>query len=310
MSDVALPSDRRPQAQSVGQATVVEQSRAVEEVRAAVLVAQSVPRDVHRATADMKAACERFSLAQRAFYSVPNRGSGPSVHLARELARIWGNVHYGVHELRRDDAAGESEMQAFAWDLQTNTRSARTFISPHARMKNKRREVLVDLSDIYLSNQNTGARAVRECIFTVLPLDFTELAQTICRRTLEHGEGKPLPERIEAMISKFREIGVTVAQLEQRVERKRGTWTAGDVASLSVVYTSITRDGYRVEEEFPTVPVTAEEVGSVAQRPTLPAASSPPAVQEPSGDDDGGVLPLTDDKPVSSRARPGSAAQR
>jgi hypothetical protein len=65
-----------------------------------------------------------MALANRAFYSVPNRGNGPSVHLARELARIWGNLDYGVKELRRDDAAGESEVLAFAWDQQTNVRSS------------------------------------------------------------------------------------------------------------------------------------------------------------------------------------------
>ena len=59
---------------------------------------------------------------------------GPSVHLARELARIWGNMDYGVHELSRDDARGMSEIRAYAWDQQTNMRSSRTFQVPHARM--------------------------------------------------------------------------------------------------------------------------------------------------------------------------------
>src|SRR5205085_5348809 len=128
-------------------------------------------------------------------------------------------IQYGVHELRRDDTAGESEVQAFAWDLETNTRSTRTFIVPHARMKGKERQKLTDLNDIYLSNQNVGARAVRECIFTVLPPWFTEEAQDSCRRTLEHGEGKPLPERIAEMIGAFDKLGVKVPQIEQKLEK-------------------------------------------------------------------------------------------
>jgi hypothetical protein len=148
------------------QATAVEQSRAIAEVAAAVQVAQQCPRDMRRAWAEMEEACRRYDLADRAFYQVVNRGRGPSVHLARELARIWGNLDYGVHELSRDDLRGMSEIRAYAWDQQTNVRSSRTFQVPHLRMvKDKatgtqERKPLVDLQDVYLNNQNIGARAV------------------------------------------------------------------------------------------------------------------------------------------------------
>lgn len=247
-------------ARQISQATAVEQSRAVAEVQAAVIVAQQVPRDMDRALNEMRDSCGRLALANRAFYSVPNRGNGPSVHLARELARIWGNIDYGVRELRRDDEAGESEVQAFAWDQQTNVRSTRSFIVPHARMKGRERQKLTDLGDIYLSNQNVGARAVRECIFTVLPTWFTEEAQDRCRATIEQGEGKPLEERIQNMIAGFASIPVTVDQLERKIGRKRGQWTASDVAQMVIVYTSITRDGISPEEEFPPARVTGDEI--------------------------------------------------
>lgn len=279
--------------QQVSQATAVEQSRAVAEVQAAVIVAQSNPRDLGRALAEMRDSCGRMGLAQRAFYAVPNRGNGPSVHLARELARIWGNVDYGVRELRRDDAAGESEVQAFAWDQESNVRSTRSFINPHARMKKvqgrQTREPLVDLGDIYLSNQNVGARAVRECIFAALPLWFTEEAQDICRRTLENGEGIPLPERIGNVITKFGELGVRQPQLEAKVGKKRGAWTAGTVAELAIAYTSITREGLTVDEVFGTERVSAAEIrgaqpAAAAQRPDAPAAADPPAAIDPAVD--------------------------
>jgi hypothetical protein len=245
------------------QATAVEQARAVAEVAAAVQVAQQNPRDMTRAWAEMKAACGRTGLAKRAFYSVVNRGSGPSVHLARELARIWGNLDYGVHELNRDDARGMSEVRAFAWDQQTNVRSSRTFQVPHARMVKGERKPLTDLGDVYLNNQNIGARAVRESIFTVLPADFVAEAQDICRATIQKGDGKPLPERIANMIGTFKEVGVTVARIEQRVGRKRGQWTAADVAELGVVYGSIQRGEANVDEEFPSR-VTADEITGAA----------------------------------------------
>ena len=165
-----------PALANLTQATAIEQARAVAEVQAAVTVAQARPRDTQRAIAEMRDTCGRMAMASRAFYSVPNRGNGPTVHLARELARIWGNLDYSVRELRRDDEAGESEVMAVAWDQQANVRSSRSFIAPHAKMKGRERVKLVDLDDVYRSNQNTGAKAVRECILAVLPRWFVEEA--------------------------------------------------------------------------------------------------------------------------------------
>lgn len=251
---------RLPSRQAASQAAVVEQSRAVAEVQAAVVVAQQVPRDTRRAEAEMEDACKRKALAERAFYSVPNRGRGPSVHLARELARIWGNVQYGVHELSRDDAAGESEIIAFAWDVQANTRSSRTFIVPHQRMVQKKRTDLTDLGDVYLNNQNIGARAVRECIFTVLPDWYVEAAKDICARTIKEGDGKPLSERLTAMVGTFKAIHVTERQIADRLGKKRGQWDAGDLAAMTVVYQSISRGETTIGDEFPTTGVSAAEL--------------------------------------------------
>lgn len=246
----------------VSQATTVEQSRAIAEVQAAIFVAQSSPRDMRQVWSDMREACGRLALASRAFYAVPNRGSGPSVHLARELARIFGNLDHGVKELRRDDEAHESEIQAYAWEQQGNVRSTRSLIVPHAKMARGARTELTDLADIYLNNQNIGARAVRETIFTILPADFVAEAQELCRATIERGDGKPLIDRIGAMIEGFRAIGVTVERIEAKLDRKRGQWTAADVADLSIVYSSIKRRETTADEAFPQAPVTVAEITS------------------------------------------------
>src|SRR3954452_905817 len=110
----------------------VEQARAVAQVAAQVQVAQRFPRDMNRVRAELDEACQSFDLARVAFWALPNRGQGLSVHLARELAVIWGNVDHGVHELRRDDERHMSEVQAFCWDMQRNSRATRTFQVPHA----------------------------------------------------------------------------------------------------------------------------------------------------------------------------------
>ncbi len=248
---VAEFTPRPPALSAASQATLVEQQRAIAEVQAAVVVAQQCPRDLARAEAEMREACGRTALAERAFFRVTNRGQGPSVHLARELARVWGNVQYGVKETRRDDAAGVSEVLAFAWDVQTNTRSDRSFVVPHQRMKDGKRVPLIDLTDVYLNNQNIGARAVRECIFTVLPTYFVEMAESLCRDTLRDGDGKPLTERVNEMVAwAGANFGVKVGQLEERLGKRRGQWDAGDVAQMRVTFLSIQRGETTVDEEF------------------------------------------------------------
>lgn len=261
------------------QATAVEQARAVAEVAAAVQVAQMNPRDVRRAFAEMEDACRRTGLAERAFYSVPNRGSDASIHLARALALIWGNHDSGVHELSRDDAAGRSEVRAYAWDQQTNVRSSRTFQVPHARMvKDKQtgqqtRQPLVDLTDVYLNNQNIGARALRECIFATLPRDYVDKAKEICRETLQKGDGTPLLDRIVQMVEVFGKAGVTQARLETRIGKPRGQWTAVDVADMQVVIRSIARGETTAEAEFPSK-VTADEIVASTPPPAAPTGST------------------------------------
>lgn len=237
------------------QGAVIESHRAVAEVAAAVRVAQDNPRDTSRAVEQMREVCGRLAVAERAFYSVPNRGSGLSVHIARELARIWGNADYGVRELARDDETGESEMQAWAWDVETNTRSTRSFIVPHAKSTKQGRKALVDLNDIYLNNQNVGARAVRECIFSILPGWLTSEAEQILKATLQKGDGASVEQRREAAIEKFRDLNVTEQQMSDFIGRDKGHWSASDLANLTRAYMSITQDGIPAQDFFPEKPV-------------------------------------------------------
>lgn len=286
-------------AERIGQATAVEQARAVAEVAAAVQVAQQVPRNLQNARQQMLDSCGMQFLAERAFFRY-NRGggavTGETVHLARELARCFGNVQYGISELRRDDEHGQSEMQAFAWDVQNNTRASTTFIVPHGRDTKDGMKKLTDLRDIYENNANMGARRLREQIFAILPKWFTEEAKEACRKTLQDGGGKPLAVRIDDLIKAMRKLGVNDQQLIDRVGRRADQWTPEDVASLGVVWRSISNGEVTREEEFPQARVTNEEITggqpkapARKQQPTAPAPpAEEPAADEPPADWDGG----------------------
>jgi hypothetical protein len=267
----------------LGQATAIEQSRAVAEVQAAIVVAQQCPRNIQAALADMRDSCRQMRLAERAFYRYSRAGStisGASVHLARELARCWGNVQYGIAELRRDDAGGFSEMQAYAWDVQTNTRSAQIFIVPHKRDTKQGVKSLVDMRDVYENNANNGARRLRAAIFSILPPWFVEEAEELCNKTLAEGGGKPLPQRIADAVKAFDGMGIAAERIEQKLGKPSAKWTDYDVAQLLVTYKSLQRGEVTVDEEFPPQRVTAAEI--TGQKPA--ATDDWPPVPTPGGE--------------------------
>ncbi len=300
ITEIDVPST--PVAQTaafISQATAVEQARAVAEVQAAIVVAQQVPRSMQRAIEEMRDSCRQQALAERSFFRYSRAGSavtGPTVHLARELARCFGNVQYGIAELRRDDAKGESEMQAFAWDVERNTRNSNTFVVPHARDTKNGRKPIVDLRDVYENNANMGARRLREAIFAILPTWFTEEAKDLCTATLRDGGGKPLAQRRADAVKVYEGIGVsldqleqkqgrasdkwtehdvaalgvTVEQLEERVERKSSKWTLQDLGVLRVISGELSRGEKRAEEEFPQQRVTPDEIDKAAKPRSRP----------------------------------------
>lgn len=281
------PRQFRPQ--FIGQATAVEQARAVAEVQAAVTVAQAVPRRIDEAVRLARESCGQMSLAERAFYRFPRSGdvvTGPSVHLARELKRCFGNMQSGVDELRRDDLAGESEVRAWAWDVQTNAREQRSLIVPHARDTKTGRRKLTELRDITEMIANIGSRAEREVIFALLPTWFVELGVDECRATLERGvTEQSRPVIVANLVDAFdHEHSVTRGQLEDKLGRPAGEWTAADIATLRVIGRALARNETTRELEFPQRRVTASEIAGTdadlrpahrpAGKPSDPAANA------------------------------------
>lgn len=224
-------------------AVAIESERAIAEAQGRLIIAKRFPRDEALAFASAMDSCRRQSLAESAVYKFPRGGQaveGPSIRLAEELARTWGNITYGIRELSR--RIGESEMEAFAWDLQTNVISTQTFTVRHLRDKRGGPEALRDERDIYEVTANMGARRLRARILAVLPPDLVEAAVTQCRETMVRGGDKPMADRIREMTAAFSRIGVTAAMLATRLGKPLDAATPDDLADLRGIYQGI-RDG-------------------------------------------------------------------
>lgn len=293
MNQIVTRQDILDQAKAAAgsQATSIEQSRAMAEVYAGVTVAQRVPRDITESLNRALETCRTPEMADRAFFKFPRGGttvSGPSIHLAVEMARCWGNIIYGISELDRDDDNARSEMLAYAWDLQTNTSARMTFIVPHKRDKRGGPEVLTDLRDIYENNANMGARRLRECIFRVLPPNLIERAKQECMKTLQDGGDRPLSERLADMVRAFQDLGISRERLEAKAGCAVDKMTAMDYGQMRVSYASIKRGEISAEEEFPPIQAqqVEEDLKAATATPDTPAAPEPSDAGDPAGGDD------------------------
>ena len=134
-------------------------------------------------------------MAEKAEYEYP-RGdqkiTGPSIRLAEVMAQNWGNIDFGIVEL--EQKSGESQVMAYAWDLETNTRQTRIFSVPHIRETKKGNIPLTKPRDIYEQVANYGARRMRACILGVIPGDVIESAIRQCHETLANGEKRPVAD--------------------------------------------------------------------------------------------------------------------
>lgn len=234
-----LPAQVRPGSNAVANS---DQQRAVAEVQAAMMIARMNPRDPIASMDRILNACTRPTLADSAVYTYSRGGSdvsGPSIRLAEAMAQSWGNMQFGIREL--DQRNGESTVQAFAWDVETNTRREVTFQVPHIRYTKKGGYKLEDPRDIYEMVANQGARRLRACILAVIPGDVTEAAVAQCETTMKT-KADVSPEAMKKMVAAFENFGVTKEQIEKRIQRRLDAIQHAQVVSLKKIYASL-RDG-------------------------------------------------------------------
>ena len=114
-----VPQNSTMPLDNINQGTVaIEASRAIAEAQGKLVIAKRFPRNEIQAFANMKKACQRTGLANKAFYSYPRGGetvSGPTIRLAEELARCWGNIDFASKSFRRTMASQKCRRMLGTW---------------------------------------------------------------------------------------------------------------------------------------------------------------------------------------------------
>ncbi|MGJ8525214.1 hypothetical protein LMG33818_000922 [Halomonadaceae bacterium LMG 33818] len=246
------PFGQPQMAEHVNHGTVhIEQSRAITEAQGKLLLAKKFPRDEARAFSQVLQSCSRISLAVASTYSYPRGGqlvTGPSIRLAEELARCWGNIEFGIRELSRQE--GNSEMEAYAWDLETNTLSTQRFTVRHIRDKRGGGTVLTDERDIYETTSNMGSRRLRARLIAILPPDLVDAALEQCKKTIEGDVSIPMADRVKRLISSFQRVNVTEKMIRNRIGKSLDDVNDEDLYELHTIYTSLKSGQFKASEYF------------------------------------------------------------
>lgn len=234
-------------------------SRQTQEVQGQIIMAKKFPRDYVASCNRIMQACQRKGLAEKAMYEYPRGGQkviGPSIRLAEALAQNWGNMSFGIVEL--EQKSGESQVMAYAWDLETNTRQEKIFSVPHIRSTKKGNVALTDPRDIYEMVANQGARRLRACILGIIPGDVVEDAVEQCSQTLIGNADKPIIDLVKDMAAIFeKEFSVPLDAIEKYIGCKSTAFSMNDLVRLKRVYTSL-KDGMAKREEIFELPGAEE----------------------------------------------------
>lgn len=244
-------------ADSAGELAVV--TREQTEIQSAIIAAKRFPRNEQQAFVKAINSFTRPTMAEAAMYNFPRGGKtveGPSVDCARELARVWGNVRYGLRVVSQD--ADRLHIKAYALDLETNTYvEAEDEFSKLIQRKDKytgeTRWIQPDERDLRELMNRRGAIAIRNCILQVLPSDLVEDVLKTAKSTLQKDAGNSLEKNredtVKALVVAFDRVGVSVGMLETYLGHKLDLITAAEVADLRAIHQSI-REGVAKREEY------------------------------------------------------------
>ena len=207
--------------------------------------------------------CERPAFADGTTYNFPRGGkaiSGPSVKLARELARVWGRIAF---DLRIVDVSDEQvHIRAVALDLVHVTRVA---MEDKFSRKIQRRQrdgstqwVEPDERDLRELINRRGAILVRNCLLQLLPPDLVEDAVAKASATLVSAASGDLQknrsEVVKALLASFDKVGVKQVQIEEHIGSPIAKLTPTQCQKLRAIYQSLVDGHTEPLDHFEPIP--------------------------------------------------------
>ena len=289
-------------------AVAIESQRAIAEAQGQIIIAKRFPRDLNAAYAELMESCKIPALANMAFYSVPQGGgkvTGPSIRLAEEIARVYGNFEFGHRELGRTEATpttfGRSEIEVFAWDKEKNNRSLRQITVLHVLDTKDGPRRLRDQKDIDNKIANIASKQARGRILAMMPKWMVEAAIEECKKTIAGTNAEPLSVRVRKMTQAFSAFGVTTEHLERHLKHKLDDVLLDELVDLTGIFNSL-KEGSAPSEFFGDQD-EATKAGSLAETARKGAAAAVEAAQQSArnGTTEQAAIPTKERKPTAPK---------
>jgi hypothetical protein len=242
-----------------------------QEIKAAITVALRFPRNEDRSFEKLMRSCRRPAFAEDAAYSFPRAGTditGPSIYLAREAARVWGNIRHGLNVVADDDET--RTIEAWAWDLETNTKVFAQDTFKKLIYRKKGGWIKPDERDLRELTNRRGAILKRNCILEIMPTDLIDDARQMAVSTLQKGAAADPEAARKKVINAFSQLNITPEMLEQRLGHKLSECSPAEIAELRQIYKSIA-DGNSTWAEYSLQGDGGREKGSLSVEDLKPS---------------------------------------
>jgi hypothetical protein len=200
------------------------------------------------------------------FYRYPVRNSesgktdyveGPSIKLANDVARIFGN---NVNEEREIDVGDAWVFYARFTDIETGFSMERAYRQRKSQVSMKTKDADRRLDIAYQIGQS---KAIRNCIINSLQL-YADYAFEQARDSLVTKIGSDLNVWRNRTIEGLKKIPVDVARVDRVIGRPSKDWLAPDVAQVIAMMKSIHDGMASLDEVFPPLGATHEAAASPA----------------------------------------------
>lgn len=238
----------------------VASSKAAEtEIQAGYIMAMRNPRNEANALVAIVQTCRNPRFAAKAMYAKPVSGKdviGPSIRLAEEMCRQWGNMDMQLFTVYEDDF--KRIVRVVVKDLQTNTRYAQEvpiektierkskfkregdLIRERTNTQGDRIFVLRATEDELQTKQAAGAsKAIRNNILRLIPDHIQQEAIEVVNETKRNKvQADPEGEKRKIM-NRFGALGVKPSDMEEYLDHPVEQISVDELADLGAIVTTI-----------------------------------------------------------------------
>lgn len=246
------------------------------------------PVAVHRDEAKILQKLSALAAAAGAdwFYRFPVRTKdggqdwieGPSIKLANDVARIFGN---NVNEVREIDVGDAWIFYARFTDIETGFSMERAYRQRKGQSSMKTKDPDRQLDIAYQIGQS---KAIRNCIVNSLQI-YADYAFENARNSLVQKIGTDVEGWRNRTIEGLKRMPVDLARAERVIGRAAKDWLAPDIARLVAMMRAVADGMATIDDTFPAVEKPAAESDAASTKPqastSAPAGESETKTEQP-----------------------------